>query len=337
MTVSANARLYRLQHVAPTGTTLAVVVPEWGANVIGFSYQPVDLRWPVPFLEPADIAGITAKPTSYGIPVLAPTPGRVGRERGGVFRYQGTEYRLVHEQHGFLRHLPWAVVEHTPSTIRCELAIHPSDLVGSFPFEFEVEHRIEVGERRLDAWLVFRSTSRRVQPISVGWHPYLHRQPTCRLCIPASRLWELDDLEIPTPTGALVPVAGACDFREGRALGPDEEWDLTLTDLAIEDGLVRCWVEDEPVLVERDDRRVQAVVRRTVEVPAQDGADCAVRHIQLYTPPGRPAIAIEPFSSPPNAFNLMAEGVAHADVRELAPGHELRFHMALLLSVRLAG
>ena len=89
--------------------------------------------------------------------------------------------------------------------------------------------------------------------------------------------------------------------------------------------MTRCWVEDEPVLVGRDDQRVAAVVRRTVEVSAQDGASCGLRHIQLYTPPGRPAIAVEPFSSPPNALNLLAEGHAHTDVRELGPGAEAPF------------
>jgi aldose 1-epimerase len=310
-----------------------VVVPEWGANVIGFSFHPVELRWPVPFLETADIASIAAKPTSYGIPILAPTPGRVGRERGGVFQYEGVEYRLAHEQHGFVRHLRWTLTARTPSAITCALAVHPTESLGSFPFEFDVEHRIELGDRRLDAWIVFRNTSRRVQPISVGWHPYLHRQPTCRVRIPASRLWELDDLDKPTPTGALIPVAGSSDFRGGRELGPDDAWDHTFTDLAAEDGVSRCWVEDEPVLVGRDDRRLEAIVRRTVEVSPVDGASCGLRHVQLYTPPGRPAIAVEPFSSPPNAINLLAEGHEHVDVRELAPGTEASFHMALVLSV----
>ena len=62
---------------------------------------------------------------------------------------------------------------------------------------------------------------------------------------------------------------------------------------------------------------------------------CGLRHIQLYTPPGRPAIAVEPFSSPPNALNLLAEGHEHVDVRELPPAAEASFHMALALSVQL--
>jgi aldose 1-epimerase len=329
----ASAQLHRLQHASPSGTTLAVVVPEWGANVVGFSYHPVELRWPVPFLEPADVASVAAKPTSYGIPVLVPTPGRVGRERGGVFRYHGEEHRLAHEQHGFVRHLPWAVKERSPAAITCALAIRPSDGLGSFPFEFEIEHRIELGDGRLDAWLVVRSTSRRVQPLSVGWHPYLHRQPSCRVHIPASRLWQLDDHGTPTPTGLLLPVSEASDFRGVRTLGPDDGWDETFTDLASEGGVARCWVEDEPVLVGRSDEYVAAVVRRTVEFSPVDGASCGLRHLQLYTPPGRPAIAVEPFSSPPNAFNLLAEGHRHTDVLELAPGAEASFHMALGLSI----
>ncbi len=332
MGTGLSVELQHLRHVGPSGTTLAVVVPEWGANVIGLSFHPRELRWPVSVLEPANIASVAAKPTSYGMPVLAPTPGRVGRERGGVFRYRGTEYRMAHEQHGFLRHLAWEITERTPAAITCALQVRPQEALGSFPFEFLVEHRIALGEGRLDAWLVFWSTGRGVQPISAGWHPYLHRQPSCRVLIPAARLWQLDGREKPTPTGTLLPVTGASDFREGRRLGESDSWDVTFTDLTTEGGQARCWVEDEPVLVGHDGGRVARVVRRTVEFSPRAGT-AGLRHLQLYTPPGRPAIAIEPLSSPPNAFNLLAEGQPHTDVCELEPGAEASFHMAIVLTL----
>ncbi len=333
MTSFADAPLLRLEHAAPSGTTVAVVAPLWGANVLGFSYHPSDLRWPVPFLEPVDLASVAATPTSYGIPILAPTPGRVGRERGGVFRYRGAEYRLPYEQHGFLRHLPWAVTDRSDSALTCALEIRPDEALGSFPFAFSCGQQVTVSERRLDLTMSFRSTSPRVQPISLGWHAYLHRPPRCRVRIPASRVWQLDGRENPTPTGVLLDVGTGDDFRTGRLVGPDDHWDETLTDLADEGGTTRCWVEDEPLLVGRDDQPLAARVWRTIEISTVDGSTAAFRHVQLYTPPGRPAIAVEPFSSPPNALNLLADGHPHTDVRELPPGGALSFHMALSLSV----
>ena len=250
MAAIASARLYRLQHVAPAGTTLAVVAPEWGANVIGFSFHPVELRWPVPFLEPADIASIAAKPTSYGIPILAPTPGRVGRERGGVFRYEGTEYRLAHEQHGFARHLPWSVVEHTPSAITCALAVHPKDALGSFPFEFDVEHRIVLGDST--ARRVARvpkhepprtADQRRLAPLPAS-AAHLPRAHPGVPALAARRSREADPHWRPRSRWRDRATSGTAgsSARTTHGTTPSPIW-------RVEDGVSRCWVEDEPVLV----------------------------------------------------------------------------------------
>src|SRR4051812_9289378 len=80
--VSRSAAEVRSWHLIredeETGTTSAVVVPSWGANVLALALQHPDLTWPIQLLESVDLATIALKPTSYGVPLLAPTPGRVG-------------------------------------------------------------------------------------------------------------------------------------------------------------------------------------------------------------------------------------------------------------------
>ena len=96
---------HALVHRSENGVTRAVVAPAWGAAVVALSVQETDWSWPVPVLEAVDLATMAAKPTSYGIPLLAPVPGRTGRDQSGRCTYRGEEYRLVPTRHGFLRDL----------------------------------------------------------------------------------------------------------------------------------------------------------------------------------------------------------------------------------------
>jgi galactose mutarotase-like enzyme len=324
---AAPVEIHHLVHDGTRGTTHGIVVPAWGANIIGFGFHPADLLWSIPFLEPADIAAIAEKPTSFGAPLLAPTPGRVGTGVPGAFRFDGRDYRMAQARHGFLRNLAWTVIHREPSSIVCALDVRPSESLGSFPFAFRAEHQVSVAEGRLHCRLTFRSTSASDQPISAGWHPYLYRDAGCRLRIPAASVWELDDSGEPVPTGRRVPVAGANDFRAARELAAHEPWDHTFTDLR--DG--QSWVESEIMGMGRDQKERRVTVRRTVEA-----APDALPNIQLYTVPGRPAIAVEPFSSPPNALALLDAGHADANVRRLGPGEEIAFEMTLALTVEIS-
>jgi aldose 1-epimerase len=321
MPSSDSVELHRLTHTGTSGTTTAVVAPAWGANIVGFAFQPQDLLWPISFLESVDAASLAAKPTSYGAPVLAPTPGRTGATEPGAFRFDGRLYRMAQARHGFLRSLPWTVTERTPSSITCAIEVTPSESLSSFPFAFHAEHRIRIADGFLEAELSFLSTGHEDQPISAGWHPYLHRDPDCRLHIPAASFWELDGSGEPVPTGRRLPVAGPSDFRAGRVIEAAEHWDLTLTDLAMENGAATSGLDSELVARAASGESVRIAVRRAVRSD--------LTNIQLYTAPGRPAIAVEPFSSPPDAVNLMAAGHADIGVRRLRSGETTRFSMAL--------
>jgi aldose 1-epimerase len=324
MSSSHSVELHRLTHTGAAGTSTAVVAPAWGANIVGFAFHRQDLLWPISFLETVDAASLAAKPTSYGAPILAPTPGRLGTTPG-AFVFDGREYRMAQARHGFLRNLPWTVVERSPASITCAVEVEPRESLGSFPFSFRAEHRVTVADGFLHAELSFRSTGAGDQPISAGWHPYLHRDPGCRLLIPAASRWELDTSEEPLPTGRLSPVGGASDFRGGRVLDSAEHWDVTLSDLAMADGVATSSLDSELSVLNAGGQRVEIAVRRVVRSP--------LANVQLYTAPGRAAIAVEPFSSPPNAVNLLAAGHTHAGVHRLRPDHAVRFAMALGLLV----
>jgi galactose mutarotase-like enzyme len=92
-----------------------------------------------------------------------------------------------------------------------------------------------------------------------------------------------------------------------------------------------CWTEGREEIVMKDGHRAVMNVRRHVEIPAclAGSEHRPIRHVQLYTPPGRNAICLEPLSAPPNAVNLAARNNAHADLCELAPTAQALFEMRI--------
>ncbi len=332
--------LHLLTHRSETGVTRAAVAPAWGAAVVALTVQQTDWSWPVPVLEAVDPATLAVKPTSYGIPLLAPTPGRTGRDQSGRCTYGGEEYRLVPPRHGFLRDLEWQVDRRSAEAIVCAVEVRP-DGPGpgrhGFPFQFRAEHEVRLTEGELRSTVRLTNTGDRVQPLNVGWHPYLHRAGECTVRVPAAGRWQLDGRPEPIPTGRVVAVTGADDFRAGRPLRPDERWDDVFTDLGPDHGIVECWIEERTALATRSGM-AGFRLRRFVRFAADgDGERRPVRHVQLYTPPGRPALAIEPLSAPPDGLNLLAAGNPRADVCELEPGASAAFEIAVGLEAAAAG
>ena len=62
---------------------------------------------------------------------------------------------------------------------------------------------------------------------------------------------------------------------------------------------------------------------------AEIDCDAPLRHLILFTPPGKPFFAVEPVSNANNGFNLLAAGVEGSDVEVLAPGDTLRTRFGL--------
>jgi aldose 1-epimerase len=323
--------------VSPEGAprASAVVVPAWGANVVAAVVQHPELAWPTPLLESVDIATVALKPTSYGIPVLSPTPGRVGSNENGVFHYKGGRYRTV-TRHGFLRQHAWEVADSAPGRITCRLQVRPSNEREAFPFHLDVRYDIELVPAGVRCMIRFDNTGDRTQPVDMGWHPYIHRGGACRVLIPAASRWEPDHEEEPTPTGRIVPVEPHQDFRAGRVIPETEHWDETLTGIPESDE-VSCWTEETSTVRTKSGGSASATVRRRVTFRARNGAGGVrgIRHVQLFTPPSRAALCIEPFSAAPNAVNLVARQVPGVEIGEIEPGAHVVYEMTLAADITL--
>ena len=159
----------------------------------------------------------------------------------------------------------------------------------------------------------------------------------CRIRVPASRRWNLARLgalgdrgretkdegrktkdpadgESLTWEDVTEPVPADLDLRRPQPLGAGRHFDFVYTDLDLSTGRLECSVGDPAA-------EIEAVMQASTHFPT----------LVVYTPPGRPGVCFEPWTCPPNVFNLHAAGVRPSGLIELAPGHRWEASLRLFL------
>ncbi|MFO1534166.1 MAG: aldose 1-epimerase [Thermoplasmatota archaeon] len=173
---------------------------------------PRDLLW--------GYSGTAAKRGGQG-DVLMPFPGRV---RGGAYPFAGQGHQLERNDkdgpnaiHGFLRGRPWEG-GHGEAWAQFQARITPHGQAG-YPFTLDVAVGYELDAGGLTCAFVARNAGEGPAPFGAGFHPYVLAPggvDALELEVPASRLVEFDGL---LPTGRVVEVPPALDFRRRRPVG----------------------------------------------------------------------------------------------------------------------
>lgn len=274
---------------APTGQQFTIsrgsataTITELAAGIRRFTIDGVDLT------EPFDESA--SPPMGCGI-VLVPWPNRI---REGRWMLDGTPQQLdltdpgyKQATHGLLRNTAYRVAAQSDTAITLAASVYPQH---GYPFVLDTSVTYELVDGGLEVTHVVANESDAAAPVAIGAHPYFRigEVPTAdlTLTIPASTRFELDESLLPI---AEHPVDGEFDLREGRLLG---EIDLNVTLGSLPAG------ENSSVLTAPDGR--------TLEV----WQDESFGFVQVYTPrnfPGlagvRHAVAIEPMTAAPDAFN----------------------------------
>lgn len=240
--------------------------------------------------------------------LLVPWPNRVrdGRYSLGdqTLQLGLTEPARHNASHGLLRSAEYRTVSRTEAALTVTARIFPT---SGYPFRVDHTVRFELSENGLQVAheLAHRGApDAPAAPVAIGAHPYLRvgEVPVaeCRLQIPGASWLVTDDQLIPV---AARPVDAEHDWRTPRVIGsarPDTCW----SDLAAEvDGLLRY--------------RLVAPEGSSTELWAEP----VFGHVQVFVTdrlPGRQlAIAVEPMTAAPDAFNS-GDGL-----RWLAPGETL--------------
>ena len=228
---------------------------------------------------------------------LAPFPGRVAYAK---FKWKDKEYQLVnnvswapHALHGFLQNQKWEFksfeTHDDPGHEYCTVEFScdwPGAFAG-FPFPFRATNRITFTGKEVLVTSTIENIGDKPMPYSEGWHPYFslgEKIDTLTLKLPPSKFAELDNADIPTGN-----FHDDTRFVGGRLIGdefindcfcisdPSKETTKTpVADLEGTNGRISIW--------------------------QYTGGD-NYNALQIYTPPNRMSIAIEPMTTEPDALN----------------------------------
>jgi len=247
--------------------------------------------------------------------LLVPWPGRIS---DGTYEHDGERYHLAIDDpfhhaaiHGLARWLAWQPSDRSAGkiTLHCRMLGTPG-----YPFPFELEQSYAWGKECLEISFGARNIGSRSAPFGYGCHPYFSVGSATVdddvLQVPASQYFAAgDDLAPEQP--ALAVGGTAFDFREPRPIGRTE-LDVTLASLD----------RDEDGKVTVNFRSPDAAISITCKY------DEPVRFLQLYSGDTLPtdrrsALAIEPYTCAPNAFN---NGLG---LERVPPGGSLKVHWTL--------
>lgn len=266
----------------------AVEVTEVGATLRSLKVDGTEWLWTFE----AD-----AIPVGHQGKHLFPWPNRVA---DGRYRFDGADHQLDITEvdrytalHGLNAGRPWELVSHTPDTVVQRHTFYPENGWTGI-LTAEVTHSVSADGLQVRIHVVNDGATD--LPYGYGVHPYfafanvddvVMRLPfDSELFVDAERL-------LPLSVG---PVSPEHDFREARAFG-STEFDTALTAPSS-----AAWTME----LTGDGRTVQV------------WADETLPWIQIYTTrPTRNAIAVEPMTCGPDAFN---EGPTHDSLIVLAPG-----------------
>lgn len=240
--------------------------------------------------------------------ILAPWNDRIP---GGIYRFADSEHALTINDpgdrdalHGFLYRLPLEVRtgedtrtadsdgKNTKALLHRRL--RPSDEPG-YPHDLDVVLSYSLTTSSFTLRMEVKNRGNGPAPLALGWHPYFR--------LPGSLT--VDDLRLEIGAETLVPVGNdllpigghesvsdpRLDFRTAHPIGPQS------LDVAY-------WTPGGHTTRLTDGHLLLEIIQSEL-----------FQYTQIYIPPDRGSIAIEPISAATNAFNVPALGL-----KVLAPG-----------------
>jgi len=270
-------------HNEKTGHQLAIL-PEYGAIVLDLQLQGVSIL--DTYQTPQEVINNSwAKNT-----VLFPFPNRL---KDGIYDWGDETYRFFANEsltntalHGFGQDKPMKVtlleVEENHASITCLYSDYGQH--EAYPFQFSVEMIFTLSdEKGFELELVMRNHDDQVIPAGLGWHPYFAMGPKAddyRLQMPECKLVGIDERML--PTGKTYEYD---EFSELKPVG------VTVLDncfeLPIQQGKAEVLVQGE---------------KGTLHYWQQTGFG-KYNFLQVFIPPMRHCIALEPMTCAPDAFN----------------------------------
>ena len=222
--------------------------------------------------------------------LLFPFPNRL---KEGTYTWGGETYHFFindaitnNALHGLGMNSPMvfskADLQENKASISCVYDYAGDNAGYPFPFHFSVNFQIEKG-RLFNGTFVFKNKSDQSIPVGLGWHPYFklsEKVDDIELLLPPCEMIGIDQHMI--PTGKRYEYD---DFDQKRAIGA-----------AVLDNCFALTGNETPALVELKGPKGQVKFW-------QETGPRKFNFLQVFTPPHRQSIAIEPMTCNIDAFN----------------------------------
>jgi galactose mutarotase-like enzyme len=211
-------------------------------------------------------------------------------------------------------------VKKVPGGEQVSGVIHAGDFGGHWFSKTDLVITITLSAEAVDASITARNVGSEVEPMAIGWHPYLNLpsgdRTQARVRIPAAALAEVDGYDNVFPTGRILPVDGTrFDLRQagGKPLGT-EFFDDNWSRLDWKDGAATVTIVDP-------------AAHYGVSI---EGLSPEIKTIQMYAPPAKSFVAIEHQYNFADPFGKEWNGMDTGMVT-LKPGEKTNWRVRLRL------
>lgn len=204
-------------------------------------------------------------------------------------------------------------------------AIWNDDFDGHWPSKLQAVVHTRLEQNAVEITVSAKNVGNEPTPVGIGWHPYFAfpsgRREQVQLRIPAKQRTIVNNYDDVFPTGQVKDVAGSeYDFRNGRALAQ-----MYLDD---------CFLDlqrgaDGNVIAEIIDPAAKYGLRIV-------GLSKEIQSFQVYAPPDKQFVALEPQFNLADPFNTKVWGDRDTGMVMLKPGESTTYHVKLELFVPVA-
>jgi aldose 1-epimerase len=223
--------------------------------------------------------------------VLFPFPNRL---RDGQFHFQGKDYQFPineparnHALHGNLFAQPFEILNGSQSmemaSLRLAYTNEGKETFFPFPYRLEIEFLL-TDRDGLHVHTQLINTGQSDLPFGLGWHPYFGTTSpidTWIIQFPEAFLLELDK--------RMIPTGQELKYRTFEAPQP---FGTTVFDTGFR---IPETIEIFKIQILDPEKQLKFTYWQQADPEGY-------RYVQLYTPPGRKCLALEPMSCPANGF-----------------------------------
>jgi len=239
---------------------------------------------------------------------LFPFPNRL---KNGEWMHEGKKLQFPINEgarnnalHGNLFNCSFEIVETSESVEMASvlLSYKPKTIPDYYPFDFQIDIEYILTESEgLTVKTTVHNLADKNLPFGLGWHPYFKTGSLIN-----DLVFLLKDVKAIDVDSQMIPTGSTFDFR----IFDNPQ---TIGEVSLDTGFELQTKEIYKVQILDPEKKLKFTVW-------QEAGEDGYQYIQIYTPPHRQSIAIEPMSARANALQDNSGGL-----QSLAPGNSLTF------------